>query len=67
MKERSAFWDNYKGILIIFVVFGHFIYSYLLTICFLQNQDDVLLITILIMNSIIKRLKSEILSLNLQI
>ncbi len=28
MKERSSFWDNYKGILIILVVFGHFIYEY---------------------------------------
>ena len=27
MKERSSFWDNYKGILIILVVFGHFIYE----------------------------------------
>ena len=27
MKERSSFWDNYKGILIILVVFGHFIYD----------------------------------------
>ena len=28
MKQRSTFWDNYKGILIFLVVFGHFIYSY---------------------------------------
>ena len=28
MKQRSTFWDNYKGILILLVVFGHFIYSY---------------------------------------
>ncbi len=28
MSKRSAFWDNYKGILIFLVVFGHFIYSY---------------------------------------
>lgn len=28
MKQRVAFWDNYKGILIFLVVFGHFIYSY---------------------------------------
>ena len=28
MKERVHFWDNYKGILIFLVVFGHFIYSY---------------------------------------
>ena len=28
MKKRSAYWDNYKGILIFLVVFGHFIYSY---------------------------------------
>ena len=27
MKERSAFWDNYKGFLILLVVFGHFIYN----------------------------------------
>jgi len=25
MKQRSAFWDNYKGLLISLVVFGHFI------------------------------------------
>ena len=28
MKERNLFWDNYKGILIFLVVFGHFLYSY---------------------------------------
>ena len=28
MKQRSTFWDNYKGILIFLVVFGHFIYTY---------------------------------------
>lgn len=28
MKKRSVFWDNYKGILIFLVVFGHYIYSY---------------------------------------
>lgn len=28
MKERSQFWDNYKGILIFLVVFCHFIYAY---------------------------------------
>lgn len=28
MKKRSLFWDNYKGILICLVVFGHFICSY---------------------------------------
>ena len=28
MKQRSTFWDNYKGILILLVVFGHFIYTY---------------------------------------
>lgn len=28
MKNRSLFWDNYKGILILLVVFGHFIDSY---------------------------------------
>lgn len=27
-KVRSAFWDNYKGILIILVVIGHFLFSY---------------------------------------
>lgn len=27
MKQRSLFWDNYKGLLIFLVVFGHFIYS----------------------------------------
>ena len=27
MQKRVAFWDNYKGILIALVVFGHFIYS----------------------------------------
>ncbi len=28
MKQRSAFWDNYKGILIILVVFAHFLFTY---------------------------------------
>ena len=28
MKQRSTFWDNYKGVLIFLVVFGHFIYTY---------------------------------------
>lgn len=28
MKKRSLFWDNFKGILIFLVVFGHFIYAY---------------------------------------
>ena len=28
MSKRVAFWDNFKGILIFLVVFGHFIYSY---------------------------------------
>ena len=28
MKQRSTFWDNYKGILIFLVVFSHFIYTY---------------------------------------
>lgn len=28
MKKRSVFWDNYKGILIFLVVFGHYIFSY---------------------------------------
>ena len=28
MKQRSTFWDNYKGILILLVVFGHFIFTY---------------------------------------
>ena len=28
MKQRSVFWDNYKGVLIFLVVFGHFIYAY---------------------------------------
>lgn len=28
MKQRNMFWDNYKGILIFLVVFGHCIYSY---------------------------------------
>ena len=28
MRQRSTFWDNYKGILIFLVVFGHFIYTY---------------------------------------
>lgn len=28
MKQRSLFWDNFKGILIFLVVFGHFIYTY---------------------------------------
>ena len=32
MKQRSTFWDNYKGILILLVVFGHFIYTYALNI-----------------------------------
>ena len=32
MKQRSTFWDNYKGVLIFLVVFGHFIYSYALNI-----------------------------------
>ena len=32
MKQRSTFWDNYKGILILLVVFGHFIYSYALNL-----------------------------------
>jgi len=27
VKNRSAFWDNYKGVLILLVVFGHFIYN----------------------------------------
>ena len=27
-KKRSAFWDNYKGILIFLVVLGHFLWSY---------------------------------------
>ena len=27
MKQRSLFWDNYKGILIFLVVFGHMIYT----------------------------------------
>ena len=27
-KTRSIFWDNYKGILIFLVVFGHFLWSY---------------------------------------
>ena len=26
--ERSAYWDNLKGILIILVVLGHFFYAY---------------------------------------
>lgn len=30
--ERSLFWDNYKGILILLVVFGHCIYSYALNL-----------------------------------
>lgn len=29
-KTRSAFWDNYKGLLITLVVFGHFLFSYYL-------------------------------------
>ena len=32
MKQRSTFWDNYKGILIFLVVFGHFIYTYALNL-----------------------------------
>ena len=28
MKKRNLFWDNYKGILIFLVVFGHCIYAY---------------------------------------
>lgn len=28
MKKRNIFWDNYKGILVFLVVFGHFISSY---------------------------------------
>lgn len=28
MKKRNLFWDNFKGILIFLVVFGHFIYAY---------------------------------------
>lgn len=32
MKQRSAFWDNYKGLLICLVVFGHFIYTYATTV-----------------------------------
>lgn len=28
MKQRIVFWDNYKGLLIFLVVFGHFIYAY---------------------------------------
>lgn len=28
MRQRSSFWDNFKGILIFLVVFGHFIYAY---------------------------------------
>lgn len=28
MTKRIAFWDNFKGLLIFLVVFGHFIYSY---------------------------------------
>lgn len=30
MKKRYLFWDNYKGILIFLVVFGHFLYTYAL-------------------------------------
>lgn len=32
MKARSAFWDNYKGVLIFLVVLGHFLYSYAMNI-----------------------------------
>lgn len=28
MKKRYLFWDNYKGVLIFLVVFGHFIYTF---------------------------------------
>ncbi len=28
MKERVAFWDNFKGLLIAFVVLGHFLWEY---------------------------------------
>ena len=28
MRQRISFWDNFKGILIFLVVFGHFIYAY---------------------------------------
>lgn len=28
IKERNLIWDNYKGILIILVVFAHFLYAY---------------------------------------
>lgn len=28
MQDRQLFWDNYKGVLIFLVVFGHFLYQY---------------------------------------
>lgn len=28
MKKRNLLWDNYKGVLIFLVVFGHFLYAY---------------------------------------
>lgn len=32
MKIRSNYWDNFKGILIFFVVLGHFLYAYRLNV-----------------------------------
>lgn len=43
MKDRHIFWDNFKGILIFLVVFGHFLYQYAIK-CNGTLADDIFVI-----------------------
>lgn len=43
MNDRQIFWDNFKGILIFLVVFGHFLYQYAIK-CNGSLADDIFVI-----------------------
>lgn len=43
MNDRQIFWDNFKGILIFLVVFGHFLYQYAIK-CNGTLADDIFVI-----------------------
>lgn len=43
MKDRQIFWDNFKGILIFLVVFGHFLYQYAIK-CNGSLADDIFVV-----------------------